>query len=175
VRSAAALVAVAVLAGIAATAAAAHRSRALCGAERWAVKTLMDHPRLFPLQTTTLRYLTSLPAPPYLPPTRLPFERHVFRVTATVWDVRPEGDGDLHVLLRDGPYQMISEAPSPACDTAAARPLQRAMAAARRAVRVCQRASITGVAFFDYDHGQTGEAPNSIELHPILAFRCLSS
>jgi hypothetical protein len=27
--------------------------------------------------------------------------------------------------------------------------------------------------FFDYNHGQTGVAPNAIELHPILAFRCL--
>jgi hypothetical protein len=32
---------------------------------------------------------------------------------------------------------------------------------------------VTGVAFFDTDHGQTGVAPNAIELHPILAFRCL--
>jgi len=35
-------------------------------------------------------------------------------------------------------------------------------------------ASVTGVAFFDYDHGQTGVAPNAIELHPVLRFRCLS-
>jgi hypothetical protein len=33
---------------------------------------------------------------------------------------------------------------------------------------------ITGVAFFDYDHGQTGVAPSAIELHPILTLRCLS-
>jgi len=33
---------------------------------------------------------------------------------------------------------------------------------------------VTGVAFFDYEHGQTGVAPNAIELHPILGFRCLS-
>jgi hypothetical protein len=30
------------------------------------------------------------------------------------------------------------------------------------------------VAFFDFKHGQTGVAPNVIELHPILKFRCLS-
>jgi hypothetical protein len=30
------------------------------------------------------------------------------------------------------------------------------------------------VAFFDYFHGQTGVAPNAIELHPILAYTCLS-
>jgi hypothetical protein len=47
------------------------------------------------------------------------------------------------------------------------------MAQARRAVRLCQRATVTGVAYFDFQHGQTGVAPNAIELHPVLAFRCL--
>jgi hypothetical protein len=47
------------------------------------------------------------------------------------------------------------------------------MAQARRAVRLCQRANVTGVAFFDFQHGQTGVAPNAIELHPVLAFCCL--
>ena len=28
---------------------------------------------------------------------------------------------------------------------------------------------ITGVGFFDHSHGQTGGAPNSIELHPVLS------
>jgi hypothetical protein len=49
------------------------------------------------------------------------------------------------------------------------------MRTARAAVRLCARAQVTGVAFFDFKHGQTGVAPNAIELHPILAFRCLSS
>ena len=48
------------------------------------------------------------------------------------------------------------------------------MAAARAGVRLCARARVTGVAFFDTDHGQTGVAPNAIELHPILGLRCLS-
>jgi hypothetical protein len=52
-------------------------------------------------------------------------------------------------------------------DTAAANGVRR------RAVRVCPGvATVTGVAFFDFFHGQTGVAPNAIELHPILAFRC---
>jgi len=48
------------------------------------------------------------------------------------------------------------------------------MAAARQLLRICSRARVTGVAFFDFEHGQTGVAPNAIELHPILGFRCLS-
>ncbi len=30
---------------------------------------------------------------------------------------------------------------------------------------------VTGVGFFDFKHGQSGVAPNAIELHPILAIR----
>jgi hypothetical protein len=32
---------------------------------------------------------------------------------------------------------------------------------------------VTGVAFFDFLHGQTGVAPTGIELQPILSFACL--
>jgi hypothetical protein len=60
--------------------------------------------------------------------------------------------------------------------TVRATPLRRAqMQAARNAVRLCARAAVIGVAFFDFNHGQTGVAPNAIELHPVLRFRCLSS
>ena len=31
-------------------------------------------------------------------------------------------------------------------------------------------ATLTGVGFFDIPHGQTGVAPNAIELHPVLKF-----
>jgi hypothetical protein len=148
--------------------------RSLCGTERWTVKTLQDRPRLLSVQTTTLQFLVTRPAPHALPYTRLPFERHVFQVTATVTEIRPEDDGDLHVILRDGRFHMIAEAPSLGCISRAKLVRRVQMLAARRAVRVCRRARITGVAFFDYLHGQTGVAPNAIELHPILRFRCLS-
>jgi hypothetical protein len=48
------------------------------------------------------------------------------------------------------------------------------MTRARRTARTCAKARVTGVAFFDFDHGQEGVAPNAIELHPILGFHCLS-
>jgi hypothetical protein len=47
------------------------------------------------------------------------------------------------------------------------------MTGARALVHVCRRAKVTGVAFFDSEHGETGAAPNGIELHPILGFHCL--
>lgn len=46
------------------------------------------------------------------------------------------------------------------------------MTAARSAVRLCANARITGVAFFDFKHNQTGRASHGIDLHPILAFSC---
>jgi hypothetical protein len=146
-----------------------------CGIERWTVKTLQDRPRLLPLRDTTIAFLVSRPAPPSLPATRLPFEPHVYRVHAAVTLVRPEDDGDFHLVLQDPAGRtMIAEAPSSACTGRATPALRREMATARGRVRVCGRADVTGVAFFDFDHGQTGVAPNEIELHPVLAFRCLS-
>jgi hypothetical protein len=146
---------------------------ATCGVERWTVKTLQDRPKLLPVRVTTIHFLITRPAPSTLPPSRLPFERHVFTVTAAVTLVRQEADGDLHLVLRAGADRMIAEAPMQTCDSRATAVRRREMHTARSAVRLCAHARVTGVAFFDFDHGQNGVAPNAIELHPILAFHCL--
>jgi hypothetical protein len=138
------------------------------------VKTLQDDPTLLPPRTVTLRFLVTRPAPHPVPSYRLPFERHIYTVVAAVTLVRQEADSDLHLVLQQGGYQMIAESPSPACDLRATSLRHQQMATARKSVRLCAKARVTGVAFFDFDHGQTGIAPNAIELHPILAFRCLS-
>jgi hypothetical protein len=145
-----------------------------CGVERWTVKTLQDRPRLLRDRLTTVRYLGSRPAPSSLPNTRLPFERHIFTVVAAVVLVREEADNDFHVVLEQGGQQMIAEGPAPYCDPRATPFRRRQMATARRKVRLCGRARVSGVAFFDYFHGQDGVAPNAIELHPIFGFRCLT-
>src|SRR5258707_15237603 len=85
--------------------------RALCGVERWTVKTLQDRPVLLPAKATTIAFLTSRPAPAALPPTRLPFERHIYTVTAAVILIRAEADGDFHLVLSDGTRTMIAESP----------------------------------------------------------------
>jgi hypothetical protein len=165
--------AVSVAAGSGVSAGEATKSPA-CGVERWTVKTLQDRPRLLPVRDTTISFLASRPAPSSLPDSRLPFERHIYRVRAAVTLVRPEDDSDLHVVIEDGKGRtMITEAPLPACAPRATALRRKQMSVARSAVRVCPRAVITGVAFFDFKHGQTGVAPNAIELHPILGFRCL--
>jgi hypothetical protein len=175
------LVALAVLAArIAAPSRASHfrfSAPLACGVERWKVKTLQDRPRLLPLRDASIAYLISRPRPARLPTTRLPFERHIFRVRAIVTLVRPEADSDLHLVLNGGGRlrQMIAEAPSPSCTTRATPTRRRQMTQARNAAQLCTDAVVTGVAFFDFKHGQTGVAPNAIELHPILGFRCLST
>jgi hypothetical protein len=103
------------------------------------------------------------------------FEYHVFTVVARVTTVEPEGDSDFHLTLREHGWPMIAESPAPECTTGAKGYFRRLMARVHRVARVCTKARITGVAFFDTEHGQPGVAPNAIELHPILAFRCLTS
>src|SRR6266536_2774767 len=133
-----------------------HPSAALkCGVERWKVKTLQDRPRLLPARATTVAHLVSIPRPASLPPTRLPFERHIFSVIAAVTLDRPEDDGDLHLVLQRSASHMIAESPSSSCTSRATAYRRRQMRAARSAVRLCSRARVVGVAFFDYKHGQT--------------------
>jgi hypothetical protein len=95
------------------------RTGGACGVERWTVKTLEDRPRLLPNRLTTVRYLVTRRAPSYLPNTRLPFERRIFTVVARVTFVRVEADSDYHLMLQEGGYHMIAEAPAPYCDARA--------------------------------------------------------
>lgn len=144
------------------------------GVERWTVKKLQDRPVLLAARPVTLRYLVTRPKPVRIGERRLPFEQRAFTVVAAVTLVRAEDDGDLHLVLRSGPFHMVAEAPSPLCVSRALPRFRRAMTSARARVDLCARARVTGVAFFDFDHGQTGVAPNAIELHPLLGFHCLA-
>ena len=144
-----------------------------CGVERWRVKTLQDRPRLLARQDKTIAQLIARHRPAHLPATRLPFERHVYRVHGSVTKVIPEADSDLHLVFENGFNHMIAEAASPTCNAKATPARRVQMKNARASVRVCANAVVTGVAFWDFRHGQTGVALNAIELHPILGFICL--
>ena len=69
---------------------------------------------------------------------------------------------------------MIVEIPSPDCAGACASGHRedfrkaRAVITALPAQFACVTVVVTGVGFFDVSHGQTGAAPNDIELHPVL-------
>jgi len=116
-----------------------------------------------------------------------PIETTVFTVDATLTFYKKEADVDYHMVLDDGDgHTLISEIPSPACiitdgspRVLVPSPLAEGIAKARAkfdshlsAAGFFQNAGIpvrvTGVGFFDFEHGQTGVAPNAIELHPVL-------
>jgi hypothetical protein len=63
---------------------------------------LKDWPRLLFRRPTTVNYLTGLPRPAVLPATRLPFERRIYTVVASVTLDRTEADLDHHLVLRVG-------------------------------------------------------------------------
>jgi len=91
-----------------------------------------------------------------------------------------ESDSDYHIVASDGAgHTMIVEAVWPGCvghDACSSNsPFlceithARASADAIEKSRTDTVGTVIGAGFFDFIHGQTGVAPNAIELHPILA------
>lgn len=161
----------------------AHAVTASCGLERWAVKTGTDPQAaqvdLTQVTDTTVAALGAIAAPPVLPGTRIaPVELTVYRVRATLTGFKMEADSDYHLILTDGTATMIAEIPDPAC-VGQSSPFLPGIAAARAAFdaqyaptatfqNVSVPVTVTGVGFFDRPHGQSGMAPNAIEIHPVL-------
>ena len=97
---------------------------------------------------------------------------------------RAESDSDYHLGIQDAAMnKMIAEIPYPGSNGKCldvGNPwsclISRARAAADTTLMPTSSgrnpglvATIVGVPFYDYPHGQTDEAPNGIELHPVLA------
>jgi hypothetical protein len=158
-----------------------------CGTERWPVKTATDYDRNKIHQRavdSTIKYMDSRPAPSNKPQsTRIrPVEVTTYRVHARLVEYKQEADNDYHLVLRDASGRtMIAEIPAPSC-VGRISPERNKIVAARRWFNqhydatsdyktAGQRVIVTGVGFFDYLHGQTGVAPNGIELHPVVAVR----
>jgi hypothetical protein len=162
-----------------------------CGVERWPVKILADsmasQVRLFP-RWTTVRALRRLRAPASLPQKarNRPVETTTYRVRARLVGSKFEEDSDFHLVIADRRTggTMIVEFAASYCTLTAKPAFRRRMQAARLAfIRACGvpsrsdfvhlrgTATITGVGFFDFKHGQTGVAPNAIELHPVIGFK----
>ena len=148
-----------------------------CGTERWAVKTLSDPlantVNLKPIMTT-VQALGKIPRPTNIGTTRLSSETRTYTVRAVMIGVRTESDHDYHLILRDrtNGALLIAESPAPDCDGTRSSTYYSQMANAHAAVRAIPTGStvtVTGVLFWDYPHGQTGRAPNTVELHPLLA------
>jgi hypothetical protein len=154
-----------------------------CGVERWPVKTGTDadtaqiSPLVFPV---SIAYLRGIPAVrPLAQANRVPpVETTTYGVTATLTDIRRDPDGDYDLVLSDASGNtLIAEVPSPDC-TGTASPFRQAIASVRAAIdsrigvtaafrRINLPVEVEGVGFFDFLEGQTGAAPNGIEIHPV--------
>lgn len=164
---------------------------AVCGVERWPIKTLSD-PDVgavnFRPKLTTVGALRSKRAPRvgYSTPRIHGVETTTYRVRARLIEYAVEDDRDIHLVISapsNMAKTMIVEFPDPTCPGARDSRKKSAMGRARAAlVAACGapstsfhelrgKATITGVGFFDVKHGQSGLAPNAIELHPVLGFK----
>lgn len=155
-----------------------------CGVERWAVKTGTDADaglvNTTAATTTTVATMRGFTAPATLPSNNRiqPQETTVYSIDATLIEYKLETDSDYHLVIQDGSGNtMITEIPDPACSAGST--FLGAIQSARgefdsaftatstfKATSVAVR--VRGIGFFDFLHGQTGVAPNGIELHPVL-------
>jgi hypothetical protein len=165
-----------------------------CGTERWPVKTLSDEDsnrvNLKPVPSTVAE-LNALPRPPLLPDNRraAPVELTTYVVRAILVETSSEKDNDIHVViadLGDRSKTMITEVVDPGCQGAISSPELADFRRVRETLDLLLRSptsdmlvplkpgdliEVTGVGFFDTVHGQTGVAPNAIEIHPVLGIR----
>jgi hypothetical protein len=165
-----------------------------CGNERWDVKTLTDKdaakvdlvnmtesvnfPTLLEMKVPYTKWSNSLP--------RAKLERMTWSITADVIAFKVEDDRDIHIVLadhRNHKLTMVAEIPDPACMKNS--PVKAQVTAVRanfqkifgplpktvgklHTLKEAIPVVIQGVVFFDKLHGQTGVAPNGVELHPVL-------
>ena len=158
---------------------------AQCGVERWSVKTGTDADvglvNLNSSSNTTIAAMRAPAAPSPIPANNRvsPLETTQWVINATLTQFKLESDSDYHLVLQDANgLTMIVEIPSPSC-VGAGSPFLAGITNARNefnarftATTSFQTANIPvqikGVGMFDFLHGQTGVAPNGIELHPVL-------
>lgn len=158
-----------------------------CGTERWPVKTMADLDRsrvdLTP-QDTTIRSLRRRATPTDRPQASRAngTERTTFRVRARLVDYVREADDDYHLVLADKAGRtIVAEIPDTTC-VGKISPVKPAIARARNRFdgqfaattsfkQTNVRVVVKGVGFFDFFHGQTGMAPNDLELHPVTGLR----
>jgi hypothetical protein len=155
-----------------------------CGVERWSVKTGTDADsglvNLGSTSSTSVATMRSWPKPGTIPANNRisPYETTQWVINATLTQYKAESDSDYHLVLQDsGGLTMIAEIPSPSCVSGG--PFASRIQTARNqfdaqynATTSFQTANvpvqITGVGMFDFLHGQTGVAPNGIEIHAVF-------
>jgi hypothetical protein len=158
---------------------------AQCGVERWSVKTGTDPDaglvNLSSSTNTVIPTMTSWTAPSPIPANNrvAPYETTQWVLNATLTQYKLETDSDYHLVLTDSSGNtMIAEIPSPAC-VGSGSPFLPGIQRSRSEFDAVYTPTgnfqpanvpvqIRGVGMFDFLHGQTGVAPNGIEVHPVL-------
>jgi len=163
-----------------------------CGVERWSIKTCTDgdtsHVNFNIIVPSTISYQRSLPTPPTLPANnRLPLEDSVYQIDCKLVRYKLEDDGDVHcVITANGNIDtMVSEICDPQCPNIAQTSRFAELTTLRNWFVSNYHPStswqypnlnirITGVGFYDFQHGQIGIPPNGREIHPILTMTLLT-
>jgi len=158
---------------------------AACGVERWSVKTGTDPQaptvNLSSYISSTIYNFHQSTRPASLPSNGRvsPRETTQYRLSATLTKYVREADSDYHLVIRDSAGRtMIIELPASNC-VGAGSPFGPGISRARSQFDARFTATtsmkttstpvtIKGVGFWDFLHGQTGVAPNGIEVHPVL-------
>lgn len=156
----------------------------LCPVERGPVKEGSDLDR-YKVSTTVTKvsvaYLRGRAKPSTYPKSHrvTSTELHTYQVTAYLTQYKQEADGDIHLVLKDSAgRRMISEIPYPACVPAASRWKAKITNVRTTFTNkyhvttswhyVHRPVDVRGIGYMDPLHGQTGVAPNGVELHPVI-------
>lgn len=158
---------------------------AACGVERWSVKTGTDPQapsvNLSTYISSTIYNFHQSTRPSSLPSNGRvsPRETTQYRLSGTLIKYVREADSDYHLVIRDSAGRtMIIELPASSC-VGVGSPFGPGISRARQQFDARFTATtsmkttttpvtIKGIGFWDYIHGQTGVAPNGIEVHPVL-------
>src|SRR5258706_12938638 len=158
---------------------------AQCGVERWSIKTGTDSGasaiNLSTYVSSTIYNMLHSAKPATLPANSriAPRETTQYSLSGTLTKYAKEGDSDYHLVIQDSAGRsMIVEIPAPNC-VGAGSPLGPGVTNARRQFdarftattsfkTTSTAVTIRGVGFWDFLHGQTGVAPNGIEIHSVL-------
>jgi len=158
---------------------------AACGVERWSVKTGTDsmasQVNLSSYISSTIYNFHQSAKPASLPAnSRIsPRETTQYQLSGTLTKYNRQADSDYHLVITDSAGRtMIVELPASNC-VGGGSPFGTGIARARSQFDARFTATTTmkttstpvtirGVGFWDYIHGQTGVAPNGIEVHPVL-------
>lgn len=155
-----------------------------CGVERWSIKVGQDSGAFSINQSSyvssTIYNFHQSAKPASLPCcSRLsPRETTQYQLSGTLIKYNKQTDKDYHLVIKDGSGRtMIIEIADPNCATASAfgtgisraRSQFDARFVATSTMKTTSTAvTVRGIGFWDYIHGQTGVAPNGIEIHPVL-------